>query len=642
MRFPGTLLIWLVASAPSVAFAKAVPNHKIADPPTSIKIPPSADCEDKRKEMHKHVHKVLGLPQPVEGKVLNLEDPEIRDKIHRRQCRNSKFAPANQEAGSPCEAAYTKIIETVMGADKFIGIGCNYLEKAAQKQNTCKTNEALCYKAAAANLTQAEKHLLVASKMLDSGSSQLKEVRLKNREVARRYAGTLAMIAGRIRLLARQGVVLEINDPQLENYLGTKIDKVEGVTVKQLMDFYGIQKVDADLFTSKGRIISQEIATEESGHVAGGEASGVFASQQLRAASSAYETISFSENEVKRLASTSTELHQQAAALESLSTRLASLPAQADPSKNQLTPRSPGSPAQPTEPATRVASSGTENTNATSSSRALDLASLGAANAPKTMERHSPALLEGVQPEAPAPRAATAIARSSQSKKNVSLEPSGKTARGPASLPAEDVEKPDTKAPAEKKHVLHQVLVEASSIYSATQYPSASAPALNPALASSPLVAATENTTIEPEASDPSASKGKIDNSLPTLDEEVENRLAKLENGRKFSPGLRELIRRRLLNSDRKALTGPNMEALTSTGSTTAIKGTLQDMELVEAISREEFGMNAQETEAEIRRLMDGISDASMQAGFLSARSDSLFTRVSSTISRLAREQRLK
>ncbi len=166
------------------------------DPPASEGAPAAAadsSCEDGRVAFRMQVSKLLKLP--VQSKFTYITFRHLRTKY----CSRNLTAPANMEGSTTalgqCEMTYRKIVANIGIADSTVRLGCEKIAQAKAKSKECLKGNETCQRLVASTYREASELMGKGEKSAEKGIKLIEEQLKKNASVARRYASHLVTIA---------------------------------------------------------------------------------------------------------------------------------------------------------------------------------------------------------------------------------------------------------------------------------------------------------------------------------------------------------------------------------------------------------------------------------------------------------------
>ena len=196
----GALIIFIYAAACPAAFGRGHPATAPlgSGPATAITVPAEApaatgeSCEGQRSELRKRATAILGLPEDAD-----LRSPESFRALIKKHCDLSVNAPANRSTSRHgyCERTYVNILFLIRNSDRQAAEACELGKRGREKAASCKQGQDDCFRAVAEIYEQGREKFKTAQQTMKKGGEMLDHQILRHRQVARKYAEHLRVIA---------------------------------------------------------------------------------------------------------------------------------------------------------------------------------------------------------------------------------------------------------------------------------------------------------------------------------------------------------------------------------------------------------------------------------------------------------------
>lgn len=567
----GALIIFIYAAA---AFGRGHPadaplgTRPTAAAPAQAPAATGEHCDGQRSELRKRATAILGLPEDAD-----LRSPESFRTLIKKHCDLSVNAPANRSTSRHgyCERTYVNILFLIRNSDRQAAEACELGKKGREKAASCKQGQDDCFRAVADLYEQGREKFKAAQQTMKKGGEMLDHQILRHRQVARKYAEHLRVIAKAIEENDRGQRALRAASPasfvpqtamqrrtaieeEVRKALNQSVRNTEGKDdVEEMLRISGL-----DLNPSRIRARASEI--DASSQVTGPVASqtdfqaayGGFAGEQLSAMDDAFSVKAVVAQADQQLGAGAQQLDQAAQQVRQSLGRAGTIqpetPSPARPGSQQPAPQPVRVEPVPQRVASSLPAGGSTGaslpmafTTGASVARAMNQGSPGTAPSPASGPAFEAPAAAAASPSSPARRGRglalspgeAEILAGDMGRTLSEREKQHDEARFSAGVEPEmnsDFESPRAVARAPSSPARSQAaavsLPAASSVVGASRD---SGPSASRAPASS--LAAKEAVSSEPGA-----------NALAYADRQ----LARMEQGRRFTPSLRDQLRRRM------------------------------------------------------------------------------------------------
>lgn len=517
---------------------------------------PADECTGHRLKLRDEAVAVLDLPPGTD-----LRDTRNFRKVLEKYCKRSADAPVNnknrQKGQGVCETTYVQILSLINSSDQAIARACQAIGLARKKADSCLDGQNECYRVAAGAFRQAGTQLAAARKTGATVKDLLvKQVTLHN-EASGAYASHLDIIASEVEKFDLEQRVAQEMAPmtyfpptaavrrrvineRVRQRLNESALQVEGVNdFEKMLTDSGLDAQDPAGIRTRAAGIRRHIGSTVTGT---GEVDytsqfGPWSGEQFGARGRVQEFLPVWERTDEKLGRGETWLEQTAVKLEGNIRRADSIPNQQDPA-----PRPRGPAARIDQPPGQFA--GGNPFALTSASSALPFFSSGA-SLPGAAAAPPAQRVEGPAPAGRAP----ASAPSRTAGRRLALSP-GESASLAGAMGRE--------VSAREKE--HEEIRQAESFTGALEQPEGHgvirAPfSASPVAGAGPAAAqgASQPSAVTSGTNETEASAGMAaPPANPNAEAFAERQVAQMEQGRRFSPSLRDQLKRRLASQFEK------------------------------------------------------------------------------------------
>jgi hypothetical protein len=641
----GALIVFVYFMAGAPALGRGLPASAPLDTsPTSPTAAPAAasvdgaqSCDGQRSELRTRATRILGIPEDTD-----LRAPESFRTLISKHCDLSVNAPANRSSSRHgyCERTYVNILFLIRNSDKLAAEACAMSKEGEKKAASCREGQNECFTAVEKLYAEGSQKFRSAQQAMKKGGEMLDHQILRHRQVARSYAEHLRVIAKAIEDNDNSQRALRAAAPaffvaqtamqrrqaiseEVRNRLNQSVKNTEGKEdLEEMLRLSGLDMNPRRIRARAAEIDSSSQVTGPVGNEVNFEAAyGGFAGEQLGAMDDAYSVKALVAQADQRLGAGAQQLDLAAQQVRQSLGRSGTI----QPENSPPSPARPGSPQPATQPVQvdpvpqRVASSLPAGG---STGASLPMAFTTGASVASAMRQISPATApspaSGPVPQAAAASfpAATPFAPA-RSGRRLALSP------GEAEILAGDMGRtlserekqqdemrvsagaePELSSGLESPRVMARapsspVRIQAAAV----SLPAESAPQLEGSqggILAASRAPASSLIPRESASSEPSA------NALAYADRQ----LARMEQGRRFSPSLRDQLRRRMASEYAK-----------SKGNARAAADLFEEMRRADEVA--------------VAGAVTGEGDEQM--AILDSQGDSLFVRVHSAYRRLLR-----